>query len=412
MVCSLLASATGDAFGAPHEGGVVERAVWRVIGRTTYGMRRWTDDTRMTLDIVETLIEHGEIEQESLARRFAESYRWSRGYGPASAKQLKKIRQGVHWSRANRSVYPHGSYGNGAAMRAAIIGVFFAGHTDEKIIEQVRLSAEITHAHPLAIEGAALVALAAACVCRDLDSSDILNRLEQQSTLPEFRQRLEAAAAWLEADEAVSYRQVASGLGNSITAAESCVTAIYAALRFRHKSLKELLAYVIGIGGDVDTIAAMACGIWGAGRQPGDIPYDCFIKTEDSFRIRSLGLRLAEVAGQKVGGSHDQEDVLQDEVSSYYRFPLGFPLLVYPVMALLASGWHEQWYGWVLNAIYLLSVGYFAYLAASRKAYEKVKAGDPTMNRATWMLNWGLFFVAVPLLVWLFFMVPAYSMRP
>jgi len=69
----LLGLALGDAFGAPFEGGPVERLVWRVIGKTRQGAMRWTDDTQMSLDLAESLISHEGLEVEELARRFAAS---------------------------------------------------------------------------------------------------------------------------------------------------------------------------------------------------------------------------------------------------------------------------------------------------------------------------------------------------
>ena len=47
----LVGLAMGDALGAPYEGGVLERAVWRLLGRTRAGELRWTDDTQMSLDL-------------------------------------------------------------------------------------------------------------------------------------------------------------------------------------------------------------------------------------------------------------------------------------------------------------------------------------------------------------------------
>ncbi len=52
IIGSVLALALGDAFGAPYEGGILERAVWALIGRRN-GKRRWTDDTQMTIDVIE-----------------------------------------------------------------------------------------------------------------------------------------------------------------------------------------------------------------------------------------------------------------------------------------------------------------------------------------------------------------------
>ena len=80
----------GDAFGAPYEGGVLERSVWMFISRSIDGKRRYTDDTQMSIDIARSYLERGCIDQDDLARKFALSYRWSRGYGPNAGKILKK----------------------------------------------------------------------------------------------------------------------------------------------------------------------------------------------------------------------------------------------------------------------------------------------------------------------------------
>ena len=78
---------TRDAACAPFEGGVVERALWRLIGRTRDGKQRYTDDTQMSLDLAETLISgQGYLDQQALADAFASGYRWSRSYGPGAAK--------------------------------------------------------------------------------------------------------------------------------------------------------------------------------------------------------------------------------------------------------------------------------------------------------------------------------------
>ena len=124
---SLLGLALGDAFGAPYEGGFLERAVWAFFG-TREGRRRWTDDTQMTVDVVESLVNCRRVDQDDLARRFAQSYRWSRGYGPGAARVLKRIRRGEHWKLAARAVYRDGSFGNGGAMRAPAVGLFVIFH--------------------------------------------------------------------------------------------------------------------------------------------------------------------------------------------------------------------------------------------------------------------------------------------
>ncbi len=72
---SLLGLAWGDALGAPQEGGLLERLLWRCITLGTPSVLRWTDDTQMSLDLAESLVARGAVEPDEPARRFARSYR-------------------------------------------------------------------------------------------------------------------------------------------------------------------------------------------------------------------------------------------------------------------------------------------------------------------------------------------------
>jgi poly(ADP-ribose) glycohydrolase ARH3 len=118
-----LGVAIGDSYGAGYEGGPLERFVWRLIGSTSQGKKRYTDDTQMSIDVANSFLEKKGIDQDSLAKRFAKSYRWSRGYGPSAAKLLKGIRSGKSWQSLNRKKYKEGSKGNGAAMRAPVVAL-------------------------------------------------------------------------------------------------------------------------------------------------------------------------------------------------------------------------------------------------------------------------------------------------
>lgn len=146
---SLLGLALGDALGAPLEGGPLERMLWRVIGKTSEGRARWTDDTQMSLDLAESLIARRTLDPDDVARRFATSYRWSRGYGPGAARILKRIRNGTDWRLANTAVYPEGSFGNGAAMRAPVVGLFCANNSQRAGFRIAHYSLQENHLHLL-----------------------------------------------------------------------------------------------------------------------------------------------------------------------------------------------------------------------------------------------------------------------
>ncbi|MFC1512369.1 ADP-ribosylglycohydrolase family protein [Candidatus Latescibacterota bacterium] len=299
IIGSVLALALGDAFGAPYEGGILERAVWALISKRN-GKRRWTDDTQMTIDVIESLVACGRVDQNDLAHRFAESYRWSRGYGPGAARMLKRIRRGQPWEAASRSVHRDGSFGNGGAMRSPVVGLFFASDNEDELIKASRTSAAVTHAHPLGREGAVLIALATALAYNDTSSPDIIERLCQCAETPEFLSRLHKARELLRSGSNVAPQTVAAELGNGIAAVESCVTAVYIALAFRNCSFNELLEYAIRIRGDVDTIASMACAIWGAANGLKALPQARLEQLEQCDRLKAAAQSLAEAISNRM----------------------------------------------------------------------------------------------------------------
>ena len=298
IIGSVLALALGDAFGAPYEGGILERAVWAIVGKRNR-KRRWTDDTQMTIDVIDSLVTCGRIDQDDLAQRFAKSYRWSRGYGPGAAKVLKRIRKGQPWEAANSSVYRNGSFGNGGAMRAPAVGLFFSADSENNLVKAASASAAVTHAHPLGREGAVLIALATALAYNDISSPEIIERLCQCSELPQFLSRLHTAGSWLREGNDIAPQKVAAELGNGIAAIESCVTAVYLALYFRNSSFNELLEFAIRTGGDVDTIAAMAGAIWGAARGLDALPQTRLEQLEQCDRLYGVAQSLAEAASNR-----------------------------------------------------------------------------------------------------------------
>lgn len=283
----LLGLALGDALGAPFEGGLLERLVWRFLGRTSAGHARWTDDTQMAKDTAESLLANGALDPDDLARRFAASYRWSRGYGPGTAKMLKRIARGADWRSANRSVYPQGSFGNGGAMRAPVVGLFYAARPQE-LVEAARLAASITHAHPLGIEGAVLVASATALALRETDPCRLFEGAASFCEQEPFVTRAVIAAGWLRTGATPTAGEVARALGHGIAASESCVTAVYAAARFLRRPLLELLEFLRVVGGDVDTIGAMAGAVWGGANGAAALPAAALARLEQREALVAL----------------------------------------------------------------------------------------------------------------------------
>ncbi len=287
----LLGLSLGDALGARYEGGILERLLWRVIGKTSQGEMRWTDDTQMTIDLIESYLARREFDATDLAARFARNYRWDRGYGPGTAKVLKRIARGVDWQQANRSVYPGGSFGNGAAMRAPILGLIKANRM-ELIADVARQTAIVTHAHPIAIEGAVLVATTTALAAQGRGPIETLKMAADCCSNDVFTSRLAIAQSWLVSGQIVTVSEIAQHLGRGVAADKSCVTAVYLASNYLNKPFLEMLQLITKLGGDADTIGAMAGAIWGAANGATNLPAESLSKLEQCERLADLGRQL------------------------------------------------------------------------------------------------------------------------
>src|ERR1044072_8622368 len=140
---SLEGLSVGDAFGETFF--VHPDLVDGLIAERALASRTWTytDDSLMAMSIFSVLRQQGDIHQPSLARSFAERYERDRGYGPAMHRLLAEIRSGEDWAERAQSLFGgQGSFGNGAAMRVAPIGAFFADDVDA-VVEQATRSSVI-----------------------------------------------------------------------------------------------------------------------------------------------------------------------------------------------------------------------------------------------------------------------------
>lgn len=270
----------GDAHCAPYEGGIFERMLWSIIGRTLKGKRRYTDDSQMALDLAYHLIAHGHIDPQELAQKFAHSYRWSRGYGPSTIAVLKQVKKGRNWKKASRYKFKEGSFGNGAAMRVPIIPIVLHDKmSTTELLAWVRHSSEITHPNPLAIDGSIAVAL---CVWNALEGYDPIKNISSLSDFlvtSEMKGKIATLVDWLESGSPPGIKSAKESIGAGTAAVESCPMAIYIALRTK-KDFGSLLESCNQTTGDTDTIGAMAGAIWGAYNGGHSIPSKFLENTE------------------------------------------------------------------------------------------------------------------------------------
>jgi len=115
--------ALGDAFGELYSYYACEVRE-RVASGLVDSRWRYTDDTIMSLGVLECLARFNHINQEVLAWIFSKRYiqDTERGYGKMARRILKSISQGESWELLSEHAFQGGSMGNGAAMRATPLG--------------------------------------------------------------------------------------------------------------------------------------------------------------------------------------------------------------------------------------------------------------------------------------------------
>lgn len=289
----LLGLAVGDALGSRFEGETVSGIQQQfpssqsLLDNLPVAPWYYTDDTQMAIGVAESLIKDAAIVEQSLCAAFVENYDPRRGYGKGARIILTAMADGEDHKFWANELFPGGSYGNGAAMRVAPVGLFFS-HDPEQLAEQARLASLPTHVHPLGIAGAQIIANAVGMCLRMplFDADDFFSELSARVVEPEYRAKMDAARNARTLDDLLP-------LGNGIAAQESVVTAI-GCFAFTPHSYEQVIANAILLGGDTDTIAAMAGAIAGAFLGESAIPKHFVEALEDRHKGRTYIARLAK----------------------------------------------------------------------------------------------------------------------
>ena len=195
----------------------------------------FTDDTVMTCAVAQALLDcdgdYSDLSEKTVAamQRIGRKYP-NCGYGAKF----------IHWMFAD-DPQPYNSCGNGSAMRVGPVG--FAS---KDVDEAKKLSAAVTkisHNHPEGMKGAEATAVA-------------IVMARQGKTKEEIREAMET---YYDLDMTVDrYRSEWRGHGKEI-----CQVSVPQALLcfFEGESYEDVIRNCISIGGDSDTIAAIAGGI-------------------------------------------------------------------------------------------------------------------------------------------------------
>ena len=293
---AMIGSAVGDAIGelAFH---YPER---NKLAQVVEGVAelRYTDDTAMAIGLATSLTNKGHLDGQDLGETFRRSFEqepW-RGYAAGPPTIFTMVRSlGIPYAQAAQSLFNgSGSFGNGAAMRIAPLGLFF--HDSLQIYELACDSAEVTHAHPVGKDGAALQARAVAQAVKLDPQKEFLVDFFVRDLIDfcrthEIRGKMELLEELL--NENINPPLAAKQLGQSVAVQESMPFAIYSFVR-HPRSFEDCLDCAIMHGGDRDTLGAMAGAVSGAYLGVQAIPSGWRRKLENRQTIEQLALELAE----------------------------------------------------------------------------------------------------------------------
>jgi poly(ADP-ribose) glycohydrolase ARH3 len=301
----LLGLAVGDALGGLFEAQSSERVRARfpdVESLIAYPQTElwYTDDTQMMIGVCETLIACGEIREDVLCGAFVANYVPSRGYGRGARAVLEAMEDGSDYRTVAETHFPGGSFGNGAAMRVAPVGLLFRDD-DARLWDQAARSAMPTHVHPLGIEGAQLLAMAVAICSRmvEFKRESFLDELLSATDSEIYRSKLFDVKSVQTPDDLFS-------IGNEIEAFRSVPTAI-ASFVLSPDSYERTIANAVFLGGDTDTIAAMAGALSGAYLGIDCLPNRLLNLLESSPKGRVYIRRLAVTLFNKYRSGQDEK---------------------------------------------------------------------------------------------------------
>lgn len=203
----------------------------------------FTDDTVMTIAVAEALMDCAldAGEDEIKTKLIASMKKWGKKYPNAGYGA-----RFIHWVLSD-DPEPYGSYGNGSGMRVSSVGWLF--DSLERTREVARWTAEVTHNHPEGIKGAEATAVA-------------IYMARQGSTKWKIREYLENEFCY---DLSRNLDEIRPGYYH----VEDCMRTMPEAFEcyLEAESYEDTLRNVMYIGGDTDTLGAIAGAIaearWG-----------------------------------------------------------------------------------------------------------------------------------------------------
>lgn len=255
---------------------------------------QWTDDTQMSVAVAEAMLESKFYDPVTTARKYLGWYQSGdcRGIGTSTEQAMRNLVQGKEWHQAGIEK----AEGNGTAMRAAVIGAFQKG--TERLRSAAhwsRIDASITHQTDEAREGSAAMAVAACYLCTGGRKDGLLTTVFEHTERSQVRQGLEDVYRGMRRGDTIgdflkTKDWLVAGVNPHVV---QSVPAAFACFVFS-SNYENTVMNAIKLGGDTDTVAAMAGALAGSHYGYEAIPEKLRQPLERASFIRDIELRLLQ----------------------------------------------------------------------------------------------------------------------
>lgn len=226
----------GDIVGSRFEHANHRSKDFELFGKES----RFTDDTAATLAVAKALVEAGGGSDDELRRAVVRDL-------CAVGRRFPYVGWGGMFRKwfSSDDPQPYGSFGNGAAMRVSPVGEYAA--SEEEVKRLSRIVTGVSHSHPEGLKGAECVALCVYLARTGADKEEIFRRVRKEY-YPEI-----ADISCAELSENYFFDVTCQG---SVPQAIRCF--------YEGTDYEDTIRNAVSVGGDSDTIAAVAGGIAGA----------------------------------------------------------------------------------------------------------------------------------------------------
>jgi ADP-ribosylglycohydrolase len=281
---SILGQALGDALGFVVEAQPPEVArayvnEWLRTGRASerahprFPFGQYSDDTQLARELLRSFQESRGWDPAAFATRLAQLFRDRRdvGAGRGTRSAALRLLMGVSWFESGT---PAPYAGNGSAMRAGPLGLLLSNR--HAVCSAAREQSRVTHLDPRCAAGAVVVACAVsiAALREPIETVGFLVEISECAKRDDasVAEAIRGLAEWLPLPPEAAAQQVHErGLdpahprwqGISAFVTPSVLWSLYAFLR-SPDDYWETICTAIGVGGDTDTMAAIAGAISGA----------------------------------------------------------------------------------------------------------------------------------------------------